>query len=106
DGSKHADVAENALLQDALRASTWTTPQKVVQAWLGDPIAIKEPTAVQIRVQAGNNLLIVGQQEDVALGMLLTALLSLTVQHAPSTARFYVADFSPADATYTGLLNQ
>src|SRR5579884_594061 len=104
DGSKNAEVAENALLQNALKAPTWVTPQKVVPAWIGDPIAIKDPTAVAIRSQAGNNLLIVGQQEEVALGMLITALLSLAAQYAPGTARFYVVDFSPVDAPYVGLL--
>ncbi len=106
DGSKDADVAENPLLQDALKGSSWTIPQKALQAWLGDPIAIKDPTAFQIRSQAGNNLLIVGQQEEAALGMLITALLSLTTQHTPGTARFYVVDFSPGDATYAGLLDR
>ncbi len=106
DGSKNADVVENSLLNDALRAPTWATAQKTVRAWLGDPIAIKEPTSIQIRAQAGNNLLIIGQQEEVALGVLVTALLSLTTQHAPGTARFYIVDFSPVDASYAGLLER
>jgi DNA segregation ATPase FtsK/SpoIIIE, S-DNA-T family len=104
DGNKNADVTDNSALNDALQAPTWVTPQKVVPVWIGDPIAIKEPTAVQFRSQAGNNLLIVGQQEEVALGMLLTALFSLAAQYTPDTARFYVADFSPVDAPYVDLL--
>ncbi len=105
DGSKNADPAENVLLADMLRNPGWNVPQKAVQAWVGDPIAIKEPTSVQIRSQAGCNLLIVGQQEEAGLGMIVTSLLSLTAQHAPGTARFYVIDFTPSDATYAELLS-
>lgn len=105
DGSKNADVAENTLLQNALKTPAYVMPQNVVPAWIGDPIAIKDPTAIPIRSQAGNNLLIVGQQEEIALGMLITVLVSLTTQYAPSTARFYVVDFSPVDAPFSGLLN-
>ena len=104
DGSKEADIAENTLLIDTIRASSWTTPQKIVPAWVGDPIAIKDPTAVQLRPQDGCNILVIGQQEETALGVLIAALLSLTAQYAPGGARFYVADFSPADTTYAGLL--
>jgi S-DNA-T family DNA segregation ATPase FtsK/SpoIIIE len=106
DGSKNADVTENSLLKDALTAPTWAPLQKSVQAWLGDPIAIKEPAAIQIRAQAGSNLLIVGQQEEVALGMLITALFSLAAQYTPGSARFYVVDFSPTDASYAGRLER
>jgi DNA segregation ATPase FtsK/SpoIIIE, S-DNA-T family len=106
DGSKDANVAKNPLLHGVLMAASWPMPQKTVQVWLGDPIAIKEPTVVQIRSQAGNNLLMVGQQEDAALGMMITGLVSLAAQHAPGTASFYVADFSPEDASYAGFLGK
>jgi energy-coupling factor transporter ATP-binding protein EcfA2 len=105
DGSKNADVAENDRFTDMLQTPAWRTPQKAVVAWVGDPIAIKEPTAVRLHAQAGNNVLMVGQQEEVGLGMQITALLSLTAQHAPGTARFYVADLTPSDAPYAGLLS-
>lgn len=105
DGSKNADVAENDRFTDMLQTPSWGTPQKAVVAWVGDPIAIKEPTAVRLHPVAGNNVLMVGQQEEVGLGMQVTALLSLTAQHAPGTARFYAADFTPADAPYAGLLS-
>lgn len=105
DGSKNADPAENALLTDLLMNPGWVVLQKAVQAWVGDPIAIKEPTALQIRPQAGCNLLIVGQQEEAGLGKMITSLLSLTAQHAPGTARFYLIDFTPSDVAYAGLLS-
>lgn len=106
DGNAYADVADNKLLKKVLEASSWPIPQRAISAWLGDPITIKEPTAIQIRPQAGNNLLIVGQQEEIALGMLVSTMLSQAAQHAPQAASFYVVDFSPADAPYAGLLER
>lgn len=105
-GQANADVERNTALTAVLAASSWPAPQKVVTAWLGDPIAIKDPTSVQFRAQAGNNLLIVGQQEEAALGMMITALISLAAQYVPGTANFYVADFSPADVAHAGLFEK
>lgn len=75
-------------------------------AWLGEPIAIKEPTAAWFRRQSGANLLIVGQQEEQALGMLLTALISLAAQQPASAAKFYLLDFATTDAPYADQLKQ
>lgn len=78
-------------------------------AYLGDPIAIKEPTAVAFRRQSASNLSIVGQQDEAALGMLAAALFSLAAQHpatGPGSAQFTVLDFSPADAPHAGLLRR
>jgi hypothetical protein len=50
------------------------------QAWLGEPVAIKEPTAVPFRKQTGSNLLIVGHHEPTAIALTMSALVSLGVQ--------------------------
>jgi hypothetical protein len=73
-------------------------------AYLGDPIAIREPIAVAFRRQSGSNLLIVGQNDEAALGMTAVALVSLAAQHTPKAAQFCVLDFSATDATYADLL--
>ena len=52
-------------------------------AWLGEPIAIKDPTAAVFRPQSGNNLLIVGQHDEAALAMMASSLVSLAAQHSP-----------------------
>ena len=49
-------------------------------------MAIKDPTSILFSRQSGNHLLVVGHQEDEALGVLATALLSLAAQHAPADA--------------------
>src|SRR5262249_57733030 len=72
---------------------------------LGEAIAIKEPTAATFRQMTGANLLVVGQQDEAALGMLTTGMISLAARLPPvdSTPRFYVLDGSRADAKHRGL---
>ena len=75
------------------------------QAWLGDAIAIKDPTAAVFRPQSGSNLLIVGQNDEAALGIMTAMLISLAAQSPPADsaaartgARFYLLDGSPVDS--------
>ncbi|MFQ5343456.1 MAG: hypothetical protein ACE5F6_18095, partial [Anaerolineae bacterium] len=104
------------LLRDLLEAPLWLAPSRRVSAWLGEPVAIKDPTAAHFRRQGGSNLLVVGRQDEQAMGILSTALISLAAQHPPlpelgeggrggeGGARFYILDFSPVDAPYADLL--
>jgi len=62
-----------------LQDSTWAQAAEVGRAWLGEAIAIKEPTA-DFRPRAAN-LLIVGQNEVAVLGILGTALVGLAAQY-------------------------
>lgn len=59
-------------------------------AILGEPIAIKEPTAAVFRAQSGSNLLIVGQNEESARALLIAATASLAA--GQPGARFIVLD--------------
>jgi len=106
DGNAYAEVAKNKLFKHILESPHWSAPSRAVSAWLGEPIEIKDPTSIQFRSQAGNNFLIVGQQEEIALGMMTTALFSLAAQYAPGKVNFYVVDFSPADAPHAGFFEQ
>lgn len=109
EGNTPAEVDKNRLLNDLLAAPDWSVPSRRVSAWLGDPIAIKEPTAAHFRRQSGSNLLIVGRDDEAAMGMLAAALIGLATQHLPPSrfgegrASFYILDFSPADAPYVNL---
>ena len=111
EGNAPAEVEKNRPLHDLL-----TTPlarvagegpgvraPRRVTAWLGEPVAIADPTAAHFRRQSGSNLLIVGQNDEAALGMMAVALISLAAQHAPQDAAFYVLDFGAVDAPYAGL---
>ena len=97
EGNAPALASKNSLLADLLTATKPPAPARRVAAWLGDPIAIKEPTAAFFRRQSGSNLLMVGQNDELCLGMTMTALISLSAQHAAGAARFYVLDFGAVE---------
>jgi DNA segregation ATPase FtsK/SpoIIIE, S-DNA-T family len=116
EGNVPADIRRNRGLVDLLKAPDWPVQSTPVHAWLGDAIAIKDPTAAVFRPQSGDNLLIVGQRAEAAAGMLAAALVSLATQHRPaglsasekaalasghaagSEAKFYVLEHDrPAD---------
>ena len=52
------------------------------RAWLGEAMAINDLTAAPFRRHHGSNLLLIGQQEEMSLGMLATAVVSLAAQMA------------------------
>jgi hypothetical protein len=104
EGNEAAKVAKNNLLHDLIAAPQWPVGQRAFPAWMGEAIAIKEPTAAVFRPQGGSNLLLIGQQEESALGILGMAVVSLAAQHVPGEdknpagARFYLLDGSPVDS--------
>ena len=115
EGNAPAEVEKNRLLQDLMTAPEWPAPTRRALAWLGDPIAIRDPIAAAFRRQSGSNLLIVGQNDEAALGMMTVALISLAAQlPSPDVGRgaggegniFYVLDFGAVDAPYAGLWDQ
>ena len=104
EGDAEADLARNPLLRPILESSEWPRTPRSAQAWLGDPVAIKDPTAALFRRQGGNHLLVVGQNAEGALGITAAALIGLAAQYPPARsettrqgARFYVLDGTPED---------
>ncbi|MFM7034953.1 MAG: FtsK/SpoIIIE domain-containing protein [Planctomycetia bacterium] len=84
DGNQAADPAGNPLLTELLGNGTIHGKQPVAPlAWLGDAIAIKDPTAAIFRRQGGANLLIAGQREDLGTSLLAMAIVSLAASHDP-----------------------
>ncbi len=116
EGNAPAEVEKNRPLNDLLVGSPLLAGEGLgvrsgqevrsrrTLAYLGDPIAIREPVAAPFRHQSGSNLLIVGQNDEAALGMASVAITSLAAQHAPDAAQFFALDFGAADATYADLL--
>jgi energy-coupling factor transporter ATP-binding protein EcfA2 len=109
EGSAPAEVGGNHLLGDLLSASDWPQQLTAFKAWLGEPVAITEPTHVVVRPQSGANVLVIGQNETAARATLTTAVISLAAQHPPSStetstpaARFYIFDGTSADDPHTG----
>jgi len=100
EGNAPADVGNNHLLHETL-LNHKPKALKGDHAWLGEALAIKDPTAAVFRSQSGANLLIVGQNDEAALAIMLVSLLSLAAQESDS-AKFYVLDGTPHDAPHSG----
>jgi hypothetical protein len=111
EGDAPAELPRNAQLHQFLEQAAWPESPRLAQAWLGDAVAIKDPTSALFRRQGGNNLLIVGQNDEAALGVTSAALISLAAQFAPAAsdtiragARFFILDGTPEDHPQSGLL--
>jgi hypothetical protein len=110
EGNVAADPSENPLLQELLAAGPPATSPRAPRAWLGAAVAIKDPTAVAFPRQEGSNLLIVGHQEEAALGILAACLVSLAAQSPVGEAdgpaaglRCHVLDGTRSDTPHGGL---
>lgn len=110
EGNAPAEISKNHLLAELLVARQ-PRDGRAPLAWLGESVAIKDPTAAEFAPQTGNNLLIVGQRDQAALAILATALISLAAQHrvhesGQSGAEFSILDGSASDASYAGYLQR
>ena len=105
EGNAPAEVRDS-VLEAVIGASTWPSPGRTVPAYLGESSTIMQPVAAQFRRRAGSNLLVVGRNDEIALSMMLTGLVSLAAHHAPihGGARFFVLDFTPPDGLYADRL--
>ncbi len=111
EGNIPSDLARNHLLHRLLESPYGPARPRELQAWLGEAVAIKDPTAALFRPHSGNHLLIIGQNSEAALGILTAALVSLAAQLPPASApdqgdgtRFYVLDGSAPDDSHAGFL--
>lgn len=84
EGDQAADPANNVQFREVLeltsRSSLLAPRSSPQKAWLGAAVAIKEPTAATFGRHAGSNLLVVGPQEESALGVLTNAAIALALQ--------------------------
>jgi S-DNA-T family DNA segregation ATPase FtsK/SpoIIIE len=80
EGTAPSDVAKNPLLAQALEQPVVSAAGAPVQVWLGEAVAIKDPTAAIFRRQSGSNLIMIGQQGELAFGMTVVALAALSTQ--------------------------
>jgi DNA segregation ATPase FtsK/SpoIIIE, S-DNA-T family len=84
EGNIPSDLAGNAELTAVLEGRIVPSASAMPKVYLGDPISIKDPTAVTFRRQSGGNLLIVGQQEYPAQAIEVASILA-ALAFAPAT---------------------
>jgi hypothetical protein len=108
EGNAPADLSKNGRLADLLEGTAAPRPGAggAVEAFVGEPVAIKDPTAILFRRQSGSNALLVGQYEEPAMAVMCAMMTSIAAQRPPGGAVFYVLDGTPADSPLAGLFVQ
>jgi len=76
EGNIPSDPADNQQLTELVESGC-AKPATAPRAWLGASVAIKEPTSVTFARHSGTNLLVVGQHEELAAGVLATSTVAL-----------------------------
>jgi len=90
----------------AIGAQSWGETPRFVDAWLGEPIALRPPSSVRFLRQGGANLLTVMRDESQASNLMRTVIISLAAQLSPAAAGFHIIDMSSADAAWAGGFEQ
>ncbi|NOY28704.1 MAG: DNA translocase FtsK [Planctomycetes bacterium] len=102
EGNRPADPRDNEGLVTAIEnVEESKTADPVI--WLGSAVRIEPPTQISLRRQSGNHLLIVGQDETSAIGVLSTAVLALAAQHASDPATITVLDGTQPESSEQGV---
>ena len=97
EGNVPADIRNNFQLRSRIETLPPAGDGAGAVAWVGEANAIKGPTEVRFRNQAGANLLIVGQQKEAALGVVISSVVGLASAHPPRSVRFLILDGSPPE---------
>ncbi len=96
EGNVAAELSNNTALTQLLAKPV---SAKAPIAWLGDAVAIKDPTAAVFRAQAGSNLLLIGAAEETARAIVTATLVALSAQIKADSARpVLLFDGTPDDA--------
>ena len=99
EGNSAADFTKNNPLLNAVANGKKPGP---VLAWIGDPVAIKDPTGVSFRRQSGANMMIIGQADEQALATLAASVISVATQLPSDKADFVIFDGTPSDSVLFG----
>ncbi len=104
EGNAPAILAENPRLRELIETRPVARPP-AVPLWLGDAVAIKDPTAAMLRRQSGSNVAIVGQQDELTLATTTAAIVGVCAAHARDDLQVVVLDGTPADDPNAGYLD-
>lgn len=105
EGNQLARFEDCTLFRKFLSGETEPNAKRV-EAWIGEPIALRDSTAIRFRKQGGNNLLVVAKDENEGVGILTSAWLSLAAQHHPNTADFFALNLTNAEEPWHELIEE
>ncbi|MBL7914382.1 MAG: hypothetical protein JNL49_04985 [Bacteroidia bacterium] len=99
---------ERALIEKSSLQNFTTIPylnSKSFHLWLGQPIAIDDDVRAILKRQGGGNMLVVGNDEDVAVRIIFSSITSLLKQPIPKDSVFYFFNFFDSDTEHFTKLN-
>lgn len=105
EGSEPANLANNQCLNEILLSQTWNK-ERNLNAWIGEPISIKLPTAIYFHCAVANNFIVIGRDEKLAVGMITAALISIAAQCHPDEVRITVLDLVTTDTPWAGTMGK
>jgi len=98
EGNMSADVTSSGPLAGCLAEAPVEESSRSPMAWVGESVQIKASPEVRFRRQSGTNLVVVGQHQEEALGVLGAVTLAIAAQQIPEQGgRFVVCDGSATD---------
>ena len=100
EGHEPAVLEKSAPISALLKAPNWPEGRRAFEVWLGEPIAIKPPTAMKVSKRGGSHLLVVTKNEEEAVGVLTAAMVSLVAQVSPGASDMSILDLTTADAAW------
>jgi DNA segregation ATPase FtsK/SpoIIIE, S-DNA-T family len=105
EGNVPANPQDNPDLLAAIKHPERTTHLEPT-LWLGSAVRIEPSTHLVLRRQGGHNLAVIGQNEEMAAGILTNAVIALAAQHGEAGARFTVLDGSRPETHVPGLWSE
>lgn len=108
EGRHDAALSNSKPIKHLMQGSDWPATI-VLNAYLGEPIAIRPPLNVCFRRQSGNNLLVITRKEEEGTGLLVAAITSLLLSAPPGRIRFGIINMATVDdqsAVYAQLLSE
>jgi len=107
EGNAPADVTKNRDIRYLLNNRHGNISSSTIKAWIGDPVAIHEPLAACFRRQSSSNLLMIGQKEELVMGMLAIQIVSIIAQLSiEQKPPIYILNFTSSDSPWTEQLNK
>jgi hypothetical protein len=106
EGNILPELKNNSILNKLIMTYPQTPLLKEARVWLGEPITIKDPTSACLRSQRGDNMVIVGNNDTSAAGILLSSLISLASQYNKSEVKFYITNLSSMGTKYSNLFSR
>jgi len=103
-GSDPAHLPDCAPLINLLETSPQPQSLGILSAWLGEPIAMRPPIAIQFQPEGGSHFLLITRDEEQSMGLMVAAMLAIAAQRGPEQAAFLVLDLTRPDTHWADVV--